>query len=572
MSDTEEGLEVKEEEVAESEEGPKKRGKSGKDGPKVKRQRTEKVIQNGENSRSKIGTGGDGEGGEEETENGMTWLKAAALVLSEAGEEGMHYRDVIKAIAGRNLATWNHKTSLDTLLYRETGKLSDRFIRLKDKPGFFKVPTAEEAAELRVKKEARRKEKLLEKNMKREKVLRKYYFMKKDVKRALYFNSALRDEVAFAREEVETLHAEKRYLLARLVRHEPLDLPAASADPQPGPLKGWAPLPQKPRPVHNQQEDSSEDEDTGRKRKPSVSQGDDPPKKRQKKVTDSRPRPPTKVPVAEYDADGNIVLPWRIGSLTIHNFGTVTDKEGYHTEKFIFPIGFMSTRIHTSWKNPATKTTYTCTVSEGAHGPLFTISAEDDPNNVAEGSSATAAHITVLNRIRLAKKGQEDPKMTGAGPLFFGFSTISSVIESLPGADRLRPRTAKAHHTADEDDFKAPTAKQPKESRKEPKQPRPPRHDRVDMPKKKASVKNVKPLQPKNPADTWSDVEPKIEQEISVQPECKAQPPTKGEKKPTPLQLLQGIGLKKEEKGPPPTKGNLKINKLKKQRVLLRPT
>lgn len=65
------------------------------------------------------------------------------------------------------------------------------------------------------------------------------------------------------------------------------------------------------------------------------------------------------------DATGRPVFPIELGNLTIHSLGEVIfDRNEFHCEDAIYPVGYVSTRIYGSLKDPATKCMYTCKISD----------------------------------------------------------------------------------------------------------------------------------------------------------------------------------------------------------------
>ena len=51
---------------------------------------------------------------------------------------------------------------------------------------------------------------------------------------------------------------------------------------------------------------------------------------------------PSSEPHAWPDADG--VLPLRVGSIVVHSLGTISNDDGYHSSRAIFPVGYCVTR------------------------------------------------------------------------------------------------------------------------------------------------------------------------------------------------------------------------------------
>lgn len=71
------------------------------------------------------------------------------------------------------------------------------------------------------------------------------------------------------------------------------------------------------------------------------------------------------IPPIPLDHTGKPIFPIDIGRLTVHSLGEVIpDKPQFHTEDVIFPVGYVSTRIYGSLKDPTVKCIYTCKISD----------------------------------------------------------------------------------------------------------------------------------------------------------------------------------------------------------------
>lgn len=50
------------------------------------------------------------------------------------------------------------------------------------------------------------------------------------------------------------------------------------------------------------------------------------------------------IPVVPRDKNHNPMLPLNVGIMTVLNLGTICMREHFHTERYIFPIGYEVTR------------------------------------------------------------------------------------------------------------------------------------------------------------------------------------------------------------------------------------
>ncbi|KAG9348529.1 hypothetical protein JZ751_002265 [Albula glossodonta] len=131
---------------------------------------------------------------------------------------------------------------------------------------------------------------------------------------------------------------------------------------------------------------------------------------------------------------GRPVFPIVLGGLTVYSLGEIiTDRVHFHDESAIYPVGFCSTRVFASMKNPEQQCLYTCQIKDGGAGPQFEIVPEEDPQNAIVASSALTCHTNLLKAIT-AVRGKSLAPIVPSGADFFGFShpTIQNLIQSCP--------------------------------------------------------------------------------------------------------------------------------------------
>ncbi|KAJ3086800.1 hypothetical protein HK102_012433 [Quaeritorhiza haematococci] len=139
------------------------------------------------------------------------------------------------------------------------------------------------------------------------------------------------------------------------------------------------------------------------------------------------------------DELGRPVLPLQIGILTVHNLGTVVyDRDTYHNERYIYPVGYMISRQYFSMNDPNKTVMYTCSISDGGDGPRFHIIAEDAPDKPIVGFSATGAWTSVIRVANAIRKREHSN--SASGPDYFGFSqpTVAKLIQDLPNAHKCK--------------------------------------------------------------------------------------------------------------------------------------
>ncbi|XP_062860953.1 transforming growth factor beta regulator 1 isoform X2 [Trichomycterus rosablanca] len=403
----------------------------------------------------------------------LTWLDAAQIVLEEAGRP-MHIKEIKQRIIDRGLVQSNAKSSLEAVMYRETQKGSRRFKRIENRNGVFALLTDEERQQAlqafsaptafqssgpslpsvpsvssphshseprpKVKKPVRRNH--------NEKYRLKYLRLRKAARTMIFENAALCDEVARLEEKFVRAKEERRFLLKTLlqyqsltegellshpasVSHTPVAFSSTTAGPAavsagqsqgPGPSGTEESFPKKPKKERKERGKENGREEMVKK----IS--------KKRKVAESGAR--KIVQPIPLDSSGRPVFPIVLGGLTVYSLGEIiTDRAHFHDESAIYPVGFCSTRVFASMKNPQQQCLYTCQIKDGGQGPQFEIVPEDDPQNSIVGSSALSCHAELLKAIA-AKRGKPLAYVSPTGADFFGFSvpTIQNLIQSCPGA------------------------------------------------------------------------------------------------------------------------------------------
>ncbi|KAG0031647.1 hypothetical protein BGZ81_000852 [Podila clonocystis] len=154
-----------------------------------------------------------------------------------------------------------------------------------------------------------------------------------------------------------------------------------------------------------------------------------------------RPGPPRVRKVLHVDRDehGNVKLPVTIGILTILDIGHVVwDREAFHNERYIWPVGYRASRSYNSMIDPHQQTIYTCSIVDDGDAPKFQIDAEDQPGKPIIAGTATGAWTHVVKTANMIRR--RDHSNSASGPDYFGFSnaTIAKLIQDLPNADKCK--------------------------------------------------------------------------------------------------------------------------------------
>lgn len=138
------------------------------------------------------------------------------------------------------------------------------------------------------------------------------------------------------------------------------------------------------------------------------------------------------------DDHGAVVFPIKLGVLTIESLGKiVTDRESFHQDKYIWPVGFKSVRDYMSTKTPDARCKYVCEIVDDGERPLFVVTPEDDPENPSKAHSASQAWKNILDRVNKLK-ADNNKRSSVSGPEYFGFGIreVAELIQELEGADK----------------------------------------------------------------------------------------------------------------------------------------
>eukprot|EP01135_Chromosphaera_perkinsii_P000588 Nk52_evm9s128 gene=Nk52_evmTU9s128 len=146
---------------------------------------------------------------------------------------------------------------------------------------------------------------------------------------------------------------------------------------------------------------------------------------------------PRRAPAIPKDENGNVILPFKLGGITYHSLGKINPKPGFHSDKYIWPVGFTSSRIFFSIKNPDNKIRYMSRIVDDEDGPKFEVSSEEDPEIVISGPSPTKSWATILRAVNEARK-KPDARNSVSGPEYFGFAApaVQELFQKLPNAEK----------------------------------------------------------------------------------------------------------------------------------------
>ncbi|GAA5927700.1 hypothetical protein JCM3775_006058 [Rhodotorula graminis] len=144
------------------------------------------------------------------------------------------------------------------------------------------------------------------------------------------------------------------------------------------------------------------------------------------------------IPPIARNPDGSVRLPASVGIMQIKSLGTVDPREGFHTERYIFPVGFEATRRYPSMVNRTGTADYTCRITDGGDGNArFELYPSDQPGVVISSGTPTGAWSQVVKATN--KLRERNHSNSVSGPDYYGLShnVVKAMIQELPGADSV---------------------------------------------------------------------------------------------------------------------------------------
>lgn len=126
---------------------------------------------------------------------------------------------------------------------------------------------------------------------------------------------------------------------------------------------------------------------------------------------------------------------YAIDNLVIQSLGQIeAGKVSFHTDRWIYPVGFTTIRIFGSMANPCVKSVYTCRIAEVAGNPRFEMSSEADPEVMIVGPSPQFCVTTLLNYMKDTHGLDRLASVEPDGNWFFGLGhpVVMSLIEGMP--------------------------------------------------------------------------------------------------------------------------------------------
>ena len=138
----------------------------------------------------------------------------------------------------------------------------------------------------------------------------------------------------------------------------------------------------------------------------------------------------------------------RIGNMILHNIGQLLpyqlSSSNFHTQNFIYPIGYRATRFYWSMRNAFKRCRYLCRITEKDNIPEFsiTIIEEGFDKEVISASTPDSLWSQILERLEDLRIKNDLVKIFPVyfkGEYLFGLTEphVIRLIESLPGVENL---------------------------------------------------------------------------------------------------------------------------------------
>jgi len=131
-------------------------------------------------------------------------------------------------------------------------------------------------------------------------------------------------------------------------------------------------------------------------------------------------------------------------SLTIINIGTVvSDRENFHTARYVYPSGYIVERQFISIEDPNERDWYRASiVDRGGQSPVFRVEYIKDPSKCFEGSTPSAPWLDLVRAVETKKKELGIPtvakSLSLSGPEYFGLASqiVQQLMQEMDGIEK----------------------------------------------------------------------------------------------------------------------------------------
>ncbi|XP_023306681.2 transforming growth factor beta regulator 1 [Lucilia cuprina] len=271
----------------------------------------------------------------------------------------------------------------------------------------------------------------------------KYKKLKRQIKQLVFENAALCDEVAQIQSDLLTARDERKYLIKRLMRHEGYEstekTPVEGSTPQASTTqKPTNNMPKKRGPKKRVIQVNSNIEDV----------------EKLKLICEDK---------FDVDAQGKPKLPINLYNILVHSMGEILPANpNFHNAHWIYPVGYVATRIYAHPKDPQRKCVYTCKILNNTGMPQFQIIPDNDLDSVFFGETANICHQTLLETLKRSLSDGTKLPLHVQGEKFFGLAnnTVQSLIK-LDGTFKQCANFRGFPSKNDSNDYNIPEEKDP---------------------------------------------------------------------------------------------------------------
>jgi len=152
---------------------------------------------------------------------------------------------------------------------------------------------------------------------------------------------------------------------------------------------------------------------------------------------------------AAVDAAGKIIMPILIrGGLVIQSLGKIVfEKAKFHAKRYIWPVGFKSSREYNSMTKLHARCEYVSEIIDRGDEPGFVVTCMEDPHNpiVIEKPTASGTWAEIAKRFFELKKAATGKSVLTqlSGPEMFGYAhpTVAKIIQEMAGAEKCEKYT-----------------------------------------------------------------------------------------------------------------------------------
>ncbi|KAH8417299.1 hypothetical protein KR222_008387, partial [Zaprionus bogoriensis] len=217
----------------------------------------------------------------------------------------------------------------------------------------------------------------------------KYDKLKRRVKSYVLENASLVDEVSFLQGELVAARSERLTLIEKLMSHEGLEKNTITSN---------STLNESRNPLKNL---------VSEKQNPNVS----------KKGGENEFKE-----ILKQNQRNVSIFPLKLNNILIHTLGEIIPSNpNFHTAEWIYPVGYVATRIYAHPRDPKKKCVYTCKILNNAGVPQFQLIPDNDLDGVFFGATANICHQELLNAIMGSIEAVKAP-FKAKGEVFFGLS------------------------------------------------------------------------------------------------------------------------------------------------------